>query len=305
MDPLAFATANRAVGAERGAAAIEVSLGGIELAAEGGEVVVAAAGGAFQLIVEGAQISSPAVIRLAPRQRLAIRPGARGAWCYVAVAGRFDVPPVLGSVATHTRAGLGGIAGRALAAGDALPVAEARGFEPAPASIEAPWLRPPGEAIRVLLGPQDDYFAPDQIEAFLRRRWTLSPHSDRMAYLLDGEPLRHARDFNVISDGIALGAIQVRGDGMPMVLMADRQPTGGYAKIATVIGADIGHLAQLRPGESCRFEAVSLDQAVASRRAAAELLARPINLTELRRTDLSSEYLLGLNLIGGITGGEV
>jgi biotin-dependent carboxylase-like uncharacterized protein len=249
-------------------------------------------------------LSAPVVVRLAPGERLAVRPGAQGAWCYLAVGGRFAVAPTLGSVATHTRSGLGGQFGRALAEGDVLPVDGAHAIEPAPAVIEAPWLDRPGDVIRVVLGPQDDYFAADQISAFLRGPWTLSAHSDRMAYLLDGAPLTQAKGFNIISDGIALGAIQVRGDGKPMVLMADRQPTGGYTKIANVIGADIGRIAQLRPGDRFRFERVSTAQAVAARRAQADALAAPIKLASLRRAEMSSEYLLGLNLIDGATRGD-
>jgi biotin-dependent carboxylase-like uncharacterized protein len=304
MDPLAFATANRAVGAPPEAPALEVSLGGLELTVEGDAISLAIAGGAFRLALDGRALGSPALIRLPPSQRLAIRPGAQGAWCYVAVAGRISVPPVLGSVSTHTRSGLGGLSGGALVAGDVLPVMTPRSLDPALARITAPWLDRRGDVIRVMLGPQDDYFAADQIAAFLQGPWTLSNRSDRMAYLLDGPPLAHVKGFNIVSDGIALGAIQIPGNGQPVVLMADRQPTGGYPKIATVIGADVGRLAQLRPGAQFRFHAVTIEVAVAARRQEALALADPIALEPLLRTDISSEFLLGLNLIDGISGGE-
>jgi biotin-dependent carboxylase-like uncharacterized protein len=300
MDPLAFATANRAVGAPPNAAAIEVSLGGVELTVDGEPISLAIAGGAFRLQLNGSELPMPAVVRLAPSQRLAIRAGAAGAWCYAAVAGRIDVAPMLGSVATHTRSHLGGLSGRALVADDLLPLTGPRLVEPAIAIITAPWLERAGETIRVLLGPQSDYFTADQMAAFLQGPWTLSVRSDRMAYLLDGQPLRHSKGFNIVSDGIALGAIQVPGNGQPIVLMADRQPTGGYPKIANVIEADVGRLAQLRPGAQFRFRRVTIEEAVAARRAEALALAAPIVLTPLRRTDLSSEFLLGLNLIDGI-----
>ena len=213
------------------------------------------------------------------------------------------MPPALGSVSTHTRSGLGGLDGRALAAGDELPITEPRTLDPAMARIEAPWLDRPGDEIRVLLGPQDDYFAADQIAAFLQGPWTVSGRSDRMAYLLDGPRLVHAKGFNIVSDGIAMGAIQVPGSGQPVVLMADRQPTGGYPKIANVIGADLGRLAQLRPGARFRFRAVSREDAVAARRAEAVALAGPIRLEPLIRTDFPSEFLLERNLISGVTAG--
>jgi biotin-dependent carboxylase-like uncharacterized protein len=300
MDAAAHATANRAAGAAPQAAAIEISLGGLAVTVEGAPVTVALAGGGFAVSLDGRPLPSAVVLPLVPEARLAVRPGPWGAWCYLAVAGSIDVPPVLGSVATHTRSGLGGIGGRGLAAGDLLPIAAARAGAP-PAMIEAPWLAPGDDVIRVVLGPQDDYFSRDQIDAFLAGPWTVSARSDRMAYLLEGPRLAHAKGFNIVSDGIALGAIQVPGEGRPVVLMADRQPTGGYPKIATVIGADLGRLAQLRPGARFRFAAVSIEAAVAARRALAAALNAPPALAPLLRTDLPSEFLLGLNLIDGVT----
>jgi allophanate hydrolase subunit 2 len=127
-----------------------------------------------------------------------------------------------------------------------------------------------------VLGPQHDYFADDQIAAFLAGPWSVSTKGDRMAYFLDGPQLTHARGYNIVSDGIATGTIQVPGDGRPIVLMADRQSTGGYPKIATIIGPDLGRMAQARPGTRFGFEAVSIAEAVAARREEAAVLARRI-----------------------------
>jgi 5-oxoprolinase (ATP-hydrolysing) subunit C len=302
MDPFAFATANLAIGAPHGAAAIEVSLGGVEITVEGGELSIAIVGGAFRLTFDKQELISPAVIRLTPRKKLSIRSGVRGAWCYVATAGRISVMPTLGSVATHTRSGFGGIAGRALVSGDLPPVTMPQTLEPPTATIKAPWLDLPGDVIRVVLGPQEDYFAPNQIAAFLQGPWTVSSRSDRMAYLLEGARLAHAQGFNIVSDGIAMGAIQVPGSGQPVVLMADRQPTGGYPKIANVIGVDLGRLAQLRPGARLCFQAVSIEEAVEARRAEAAMLAGPI--AREPRADLFAEFLLSTNLIDGIVTGN-
>jgi biotin-dependent carboxylase-like uncharacterized protein len=304
MDPLAFATANLAAGCACGAPAIEVSLGGLELAVEGGDLSVAVAGGAFRLIVDGRAFLSPAFVRLTPQSKLTIRAGTEGAWCYVATAGHLDVATTLGSVSTHTRSEIGGSQGRALASGDGLTVTMPQTLAPEIARIAAPWLVRGGGAIRVVLGPQDDYFTPDQIALFLQGPWTLSGRSDRMAYILDGAPLTHAKGFNIVSDGIAMGAIQVPGNGQPMVLMADRQPTGGYPKIANVIGVDLGRLAQLRPGVHTTFQAVSIDHAVSLRRNEVAALAPPILREPLIRTDLSSEFLLATNLVGGVSAGD-
>src|SRR5262249_11535640 len=300
MDPLAFATANASAGVDANATAIEGSLGGIELTADAA-LSFPLAGGAFGLQLSGRTLPSNAIATLEPGQTLAIRPGEAGAWCYVAVAGRIEVPKMLGSTATHTRSSLGGLNGRALQTGDVLPVSEPRTIDPQFAKLDASWLDRGGNEIRVVLGPQDDYFDRAAIESFLAGPWTISARSDRMAYLLDGPALAHARGFNIVSDGIAFGAIQVPGDGKPVVLMADRQPTGGYPKIANVIGADLGKLAPLRPGPQVSFVLVTIEAAVAARRAQANALARPIAREPLVRTDFPSEFLLGLNLVDGVT----
>lgn len=302
MDPFAFAAANVVAQVRHDATAIEISLGGIEVMAEGAAVTVAVAGGDFRLILGDIDWTGPVRVRLDPHARLSIRPGRRGVWCYLAVAGCIAVAPTLGSTATHTRSALGGLKGRALQAGDFVPITRPKVIEPPLAAIVAPWLERPGNIIRVMLGPQDDYFAADQIAAFLNGPWTISTWSDRMAYQLEGHRLTHAKGFNIVSDGIAIGAIQVPGEGLPLVLMADRQPTGGYPKIATVIGADLGKLAQLRPGVQLHFQVVSLSDAVEARRAQARLLQAPIALEPLVRTEFSSEFLLGLNLVDGVVG---
>ena len=307
MDPLAYATANLAVGNPAGSTAIEISLGGIALTTEAEPLAIALAGGDFAISLDERpqprSLWAAMVLTLEPGAVLNIRAGQSGAWCYLAVAGRLVVPQLLGSNATHTRTGFGGVDGRAIRTGDCLPVEPSRGLAPSPGAIAAPWLeRPPG-IIRVVLGPQDDYFSAEQIAAFLDGPWRVSIKADRMAYFLDGPRLTHAKGYNIVSDGIAMGAIQVPGDGRPIVLMADRQSTGGYPKIATVIGPDLGRLAQARPGTAFRFEAVSIAEAVAARREEAAALARDIVVEPLVRTQFSSEFLLDLNLIDGVVNG--
>ncbi len=302
MYSLAHATANLAVGNQAGATALEVSVGGIEVTAEFAPLTVAVAGGEFALSLDGRPLPSAVVLTLDEGAVLKIRAGVRGSWCYLAIAGQLNVPKMLGSHATHTRTGFGGVNGRAIVAGDRLGIARAGTLAPPASTIVAPWLDRRFDTLRVVLGPQHDYFADDQIAAFLAGPWTVSAKGDRMACFLDGPRLTHARGYNIVSDGIALGAIQVPGDGRPIVLMADRQSTGGYPKIATIIGPDLGRLAQARPGTTFRFAAVSIAQAVAVRREEAALLARGVVVEPLLRTHLSSEFLLGLNLIDGVVG---
>lgn len=303
MDRVAMATANLAIGAAEGATAIEVSIGGIELTAEHATLPVAVAGGNFDISLDGQRLPPTVRLALAPGARLRIRAGADGAWCYVAVGGRIDVAPMLGSNATHTRSSLGGIGGRSLAAGDVLPVRDANAYESGTATLTAPWLTHRDDPIRVILGPQDDYFSPAQIETFCSERWAISHRSDRMAYFLDGAQIAPANGLNVVSDGIVMGAIQVLGDGRPMVLMADRQVTGGYPKIATVIGPDLGRLAQARPGSPVRFALTTVAAAVTARRAERAMLAAAVEATPLVRAP-NAELLLGNNLISGVSGGD-
>lgn len=299
MDPLAHAVANRALGNPAGAAAIEVSLGGIEITAEEAPLTVAVAGGAFSATLDGLALPPAVVVRLEPGVQLRLRAGAAGCWCYLAVAGGLDLPLVLGSASTHTRTGIGGLEGRALAAGDRLATGTPARVSVAAGAIQAPLLERPAETIRVILGPQDDFFAPDQIASFLAGPWTVSARGDRMACFLEGPKLTHLRGYNITSDGIAMGAIQVPGEGQPIILMADRQSTGGYPKIATIIGPDLGRLAQARPGSILCFRSVSHAEAVAARAEEQAFLAGAIPVEPLIRTRFTSEFLLGLNLVDG------
>lgn len=304
MDPVALSVANALVGNPCGQAALELTLTGGSFLVEGGPVRVALVGGDFPLFIDDKHAEPMRAHRLEPGQRLRVggaRSGARG---YLAVAGGFAIEPVLGSLSTHVRSGIGGLDGRALAPGDLLPLTGA--------TIDGPdlWLPPDAlrsdhAMVRVVLGPQDDHFTPDGIRIFLDSDYAVSPRADRMGYRLSGPPLEHARGFDVISDAIAPGSIQVPGTGEPIVLMADGQTTGGYPKIATVIGADLPALGQRRPGDRLRFEAVTLDAAVGARRALSRWLAElPEKLVPVGR-EFDSARLLSINLVSGVTDGGV
>jgi 5-oxoprolinase (ATP-hydrolysing) subunit C len=304
MDPLMHATANRAAGGALDATAVEISTGGLAVTADGDAVAVALVAPGFRVALDGSALPGSVALTLEPGQTLAVRAGDTGSWGYLAVSGRLDVAPVLGSTATHTRSALGGLDGRGLAAGDRLPVTGAAASAAAPERLVVPWLDRDPAAIRVVLGPQDDYFAADQVAAFLAGPWTVSPRGDRMACFLDGTALRHAKGHDIVSDGVAMGAIQVPGNGLPIVLMADRQSTGGYPKIANVIGPDLGRLAQVRGGAQVTFRQVSIAEAVTARRAERDDLREAPAREPVVRVDFASDFLLGLNLVGGVTDGR-
>lgn len=259
VDLFTFRIANALVGNEADEAAIEFTLLGGAWAVEGGACRVAVAG-AFPVALNGTSMPAFRALDLAPGDVLKIGAGAGGARGYLAVAGGFGFDPVLGSRSTHVRSGLGGLDGKPLAKDSRLPL-RAPACEGAPLALDPRLARHDPGPVRVIPGPQDDYFDDAAMAAFLREAWTMHPQSDRMGLRLEGPPLTHARGFNIVSDGIAPGSIQVPGNGLPIVLLADRQSTGGYPKIATVVCADLPRLGQLRPGETVRFEAVPVEAA--------------------------------------------
>ena len=148
-------------------------------------------------------------------------------------------------------------------------------------------------------GLQDDYFSKEGIETFLSSAYTVSREADRMGYRLAGPRIAHARGFNIVSDGIVTGSIQVPGAGEPIVMMADRQTTGGYPKLATVISPDLRLVSQRRSGEAIRFAAVGIEEAQAIARERAELVRLlPAEARPVRGGLPPSEDLLALNLAG-------
>jgi len=194
----------------------------------------------------------------------------RGTRAYLAVAGGIATPKVLGSRATHLPSAMGGLGGRALRAGDRLPCGPAR---KRPAVFSAAQLirggmvreLPEGRArLRVLPGPQSDRFSSGALDALQSGPYQIAATSNRMGFRLEGRPLVHAHGAGVISDATPLGVLQVPASGQPILLMADRQTTGGYAKLATVITADIGVAGQLGPGDSIRFAVCSPGEAMAA-----------------------------------------
>jgi biotin-dependent carboxylase-like uncharacterized protein len=199
--------------------------------------------------------------------------GARG---YLAVAGGIEVAPYLGSRATYIRGAQGGLKGRALRAGDRLPIGEPHhGGGPArlPPTL-APRPDQPNR-IRVVLGPQDFMFTGKGVETFLTADWRLSPVSDRMGMRLIGPPLelKQRPDYlvrdagsgpaDIVDDIIPVGGIQVPGGIEPIVMGVENPTAGGYAKIATVISTDLGKMGQLMPKDVLTFAAISADDAVA------------------------------------------
>jgi biotin-dependent carboxylase-like uncharacterized protein len=297
MDMRALAMANALVGNRPDVAAIEfVNLGG-SFTCAGGELRVALVGAGCPLSIDGAPVPPRTSVILKEGQTAQIGHARTGTFSYLAVAGGFSVKPELGSLSFHLRSRLGGLNGAFLQAGDRLPcITEAQAGAPMHLPIEDD---DGDDPIRVMLGPQDDYFAPDSVRRFLDSEFTVTPQADRMGFQLSGPVIEHAKGFNIVSDGIATGHIQIPGNGQPIVLMRDRQTAGGYPKIATVISADLDRFAQVRPGSAVRFTAVHRDEAVAAARALKERIASLPDALVPVRFSLTTEHLLSTNLIGG------
>ncbi len=196
---------------------------------------------------------------------LRVGPLKGSATLYMAIEGGFDIPPVMGSLSTYLRGGLGGWQGRALRAGDLVPLVRSSIVERGELRMETADLAQP-RRLRVIEGPQSDYFGEDERAGFYRREYVVGPGWDRMGMRLEGAPLKHSRGYNVTSDGVVRGSIQIPGDGRPIVLLAEHQTTGGYPKIGAVISADLPALGRLGSGSRIAFERVTLDEAEAAAR---------------------------------------
>lgn len=262
MDTYSLRLANGLVGNAETAAALEVTLLGPTLRADA-PLVVSVAGAIFDLQVDGRPVPHGAPIALASGSVLRFGERRTGARAYLAVAGGIETPLVLGSRATHLVSRMGGLDGRALVAGDVVPVAPAI-TRPVSRATRAPLPladAPGARRLRVLLGPQDEWFTMSSVDALLGGTFSVSPQSDRMGFRLEGPALTTKRPGELVSEPVVFGSIQVPSGGAPILLMADRQTAGGYPKIATVITADLPLAGQLAPGETVRFVACTRAEA--------------------------------------------
>jgi antagonist of KipI len=183
-------------------------------------------------------------------------------YSYLSVSGGIDVPVVLGSRSTSLRARFGGYEARPLRPGDRLARGPVHG-NITPRRMPASWLPTylGSHRVRVVLGPQEAAFTPRGIQAFLGSAYTIGAQSDRMGYRLEGPRVEHRSGADIVSDGTPAGAVQIAGDGLPLVLLADRGTTGGYAKIATIASVDLPRVAQSQPGDRLFFDAVTVAEA--------------------------------------------
>jgi antagonist of KipI len=273
MDPCSHRLANALVGNDADAATLEITLVGPEVEFED-ERVAAVVGAEFALTLGGRVESGNTAFVAAAGSRLRFGSRGRGSRAYLAVAGGVAVTPTLGSRSTHLVSRTGGLHGRSLAAGDRVPIGEvnvvsgrhlAGRLVSGRQLVERITALPDKQArVRVLPGPQREWFADEALDVLQSAPYTITNDSDRMGFRLQGPSLAHKFGADIISDATPLGVLQVPSTGQPVLLMADRQTTGGYPKIATVITADIGIAGQLGPGDTIVFEVCSRPSALAA-----------------------------------------
>ena len=250
MDMDAYRTVNKLVGNHEGEAVLEATLMGPTFQVSG-EGLIAFYGADMPATLDGAPLERGKAYLVKDGQTVAFGMAKSGVRAYIAFAGGIDVPVVMGSRSTNMKCEIGGYQGRKLAAADILPIAD-------PKEGRKKWEKlmkqsvpakdyPSQISVRVVLGPQDDYFTKKGLDTFLHTGYQVSPQSDRMGIRFLGEAIEGVSSMDIVSDGITFGSIQITSEGLPIILMADHQTTGGYAKIATVITEDLCKLAQARP----------------------------------------------------------
>jgi antagonist of KipI len=259
MDPFALRAANRLAGNDDGAAALEITLQGPTLRFDA-DATIALTGAPIDADLDGTPVPTLETTSIANGSTLRLQQCARGVRAYLAVHGGIQVPVILGSRSTLASASLGGLEGRALQEGDTLPIGATTGT----LAMRGMRLQDYPNEVRVIPGPQTDAFTDRGRDSLFAQEFRVSPRSDRVGVRLDGEPIELAGTADIDPEGVVTGAIQIPGDAHPIVLGPDRPVTGGYAKIVTVIAADLGVIAQARPGGSLRFVEVTLDQARAA-----------------------------------------
>jgi 5-oxoprolinase (ATP-hydrolysing) subunit C len=295
MDRLGLAAANCLAGNALFAPAIEIGPYGAALTARGGAVRAGLSGAPRSAETAGRPVAWDTSVTIADGETLKLGMARGGSFSYLAVEGGIKGEPMFGSFSVNARVGLGSPFPRPLQAGDELSVAAASAGPERRIDLPTTASGP----IRVVLGPQNDEFSDDAISLFLDSEWKISATSDRMGYRIEGPVIKHRHGHNIVSDGTVNGSIQVPGNGQPIVLMSDRGTSGGYPKIATVISADFGRLAQVPTGTPFRFKAVGIEEAQAEARKFAKLLRTlPDRLGPIDAFDLNIEALQDANVAG-------
>ena len=264
MDTYALRIGNRLLGNEENKAGIEISIPGLSLEVLS-RTVIAITGANFDPTINNSPAPMWEAIEVKKGDIISFDQIKSGCRSYLLVAGGIDIPIILRSKSTYVRGKIGGLKGRPLKKADIINIGktnqELQNIIGRKVSVNNLPAYHRENEIRVILGPQDDYFTKDGLHAFLNSSYEITVNSDRMGYRLKGPKIESKGGSDIITDGIPLGSIQVPRNGMPIIMLADRQTTGGYAKIATVISVDVDKFAQMKPGNKVKFTQVNLEEA--------------------------------------------
>ena len=295
MDIVSFEAANAVLGNDTKQTAIEISLGGLILQCHEGSITLAITGGDFLIEYQGQKISSWTVLTIQKGERLSVRAGKSGSWAYLAFSGKLNVKDWLNSSSTHSTSGFGG---GVLKTGQKFTLTDASNQE----NRIGPILKPnfnTNDLIHAVLGPQDQYFMNTAIKIFSDSIFKVSDNYDRMGMQLTGPKLELKSALSIPSEPVVKGSIQVSGDGIPTILLADHQTTGGYPKIATVISSDINRLVQLRSNQNVEFIIINSNEALQKTRKFLDMKEKYLEKISISRGTLE-QRLMSENLIGGI-----
>ena len=295
MDIVSFEAANAVLGNETKQTAIEISLGRLILQCHEGSITLAITGGDFLIEYQGQKISSWTVLTIQKGERLSVRAGKSGSWAYLAFSGKLNVKDWLNSSSTHSTSGFGG---GVLKTGQKFTLKDASNQ----ANRIGPILKPnfnTNDLIHAVLGPQDQYFMKTAIKIFSDSIFKVSDNYDRMGMQLTGPKLELKSALSIPSEPVVKGSIQVSGDGIPTILLADHQTTGGYPKIATVISSDINRLVQLRSNQSVEFMLINSNEALQKTRKFLDMKEKYLQKISISRGTLE-QRLMSENLIGGV-----
>lgn len=266
MDITSLRLANRLVQNEEGQACLEITFIGLRLLALR-DIMIAITGGDLIPRVNGSPLPLWQTVPLRKNSEISFTGVRNGIRSYLAIAGGIQVREIMGSKSTYIRGGIGGLEGRPLTQGDLLRIGPHR-RRISLCKLKEELIPHYGREwkTRVIMGPQDDSFSKKGIETFISSEYTVTPQSDRMGYRLEGPVIEHRGGADIISDATYLGSVQIPGQGLPVILFADRQTTGGYPKIATAISVDVYDLGQAKPGDRIRFYPISVAEAHKIRR---------------------------------------
>ena len=295
MDIVSFEAANAVLGNETKQTAIEISLGGLILQCHEGSITLAITGGDFLIEYQGQKISSWTVLTIQKGERLSVRAGKSGSWAYLAFSGKLNVKDWLNSSSTHSTSGFGG---GVLKTGQKFTLTNASNQE----NRIGPILKPnfyTNDLIHAVLGPQDQYFMNTAIKIFSDSIFKVSDNYDRMGMQLTGPKLELKSALSIPSEPVVKGSIQVSGDGIPTILLADHQTTGGYPKIATIISSDINRLVQLRSNQNVEFIIINSNEALQKTRKFLDMKEKYLQKISTSRGTLE-QRLMSENLIGGV-----